>query len=131
MFAALPRPYCHVGAAEAMFRLSFMRGSLYAAVGLRQGMRFVTRAALHTPLQARLTGHPDETTRRVSSAKLAEIGHTDGRISEREAPNHPRLANAMMFYHNMRGEHDQALIWADRAIASGPLPEEVYRGPLA
>jgi tetratricopeptide (TPR) repeat protein len=126
VFAALPRPYCHVGAAEAMFRLSFMHGSLYAAVGLRQGMRFVTRAALHTPLQ------PDSLVIQVKllaacrAPSWQKYATQAVELAQREAPNHPRLANAMMFYHNMRGAQDQALMWADRAIASGPLPEDVY-----
>jgi hypothetical protein len=44
LFAAMPRPWSHVGAAEVMFRLSFVEGRRYAPVGLRQGVRFTTRA---------------------------------------------------------------------------------------
>lgn len=126
VFAALPRPYCHIGAAEVMGRLSFLRGSLYAPVGLRQGLRFVTYAQLHTPLQ------PDSLMiqlKLLSACKAPywqQLATQALELAQRTAPNHPRLANAVMFYHDMRGEHDEALVWADRDIASGPTPEDVF-----
>ncbi len=126
VFAALPRPYCHIGAAEVMGRLSFLRGSLYAPVGLRQGLRFVTYAQLHTPLQ------PDSLMIQLKLLSACKVSYWQQlatqalELAQRTAPNHPRLANAVMFYHDMRGEHDEALVWADRAIASGPTSEDVF-----
>ena len=51
VFAGLPTPLCYAGAAEVMFRLSYLRGTTFAPVGLQQGLRFAFRAQFHTPLQ--------------------------------------------------------------------------------
>lgn len=126
IFAAMPHPWCNVGAAEIMFRLSFVEGRRYAPVGLRQGVRFTTRAQLHTPLQPdalviqiKLLAACTAPTWQKYATQAVELAH-------REAPNHPRLPNSLMLYHDMRGEYEEALHWADRAIASGPTPEDVY-----
>lgn len=123
-FAGLPQPLCHVGAAEVMFRLSYLRGTTYAPVGLRQGLRFATRAQFHTPLQ------PDAliVQLRLLAACRAptwqELATKTLGMIQRVAPDHPRLPQAEMFYHRMRGEYDQALICADHALAAGASPED-------
>jgi len=126
VFAALPRPYCHVGAAEVMFRLSFLRGATYAPVGLRQGLRFVTRAQLHSPLQPDALVIQLKLLSACAAPSWQRLATQALELAQHMAPNHPRLANAVMFYHDMRGEHEEALVWADRAIASGPTPEDVF-----
>jgi tetratricopeptide (TPR) repeat protein len=81
---------------------------------------------LHTPLQPdalviqiKLLAACTAPTWQKYATQAVELAH-------REAPNHPRLPNSLMFYHDMRGEYEEALHWADRAIASGPTPEDVY-----
>ncbi len=126
VFAALPSPYCHIGAAEVMFRLSFVSGYRYVPVGLRQGVRFTTRAQLDTPLQADALMIQIKLLAACLAPSWQKLATQTVELAMRVAPNHPRLPNAMMFYHEMRAEYDDALLWADRAIASGPTPEEVF-----
>jgi tetratricopeptide (TPR) repeat protein len=124
VFAGLPRPLCHVGAAEVMFRLSYLRGTTYAPVGLRQGLRFATRAQLHTPLQ------PDAL---IAQLKLLvacrepywqELATKTLTMIRQVAPDHPRLPLAEMFYHSIRGEYEEALVCADRALRTATSPVE-------
>jgi hypothetical protein len=124
VFAGLPRPFCHVGAAEVMFRLSYLHGTTYAPVGLRQGLRFATRAQLHTPLQPDaliaqlklLVACRAQYWQELATKTLAMIQQVD--------PNHPRLPQAQMFYHRIRGEYEQALVCADRTLALPASPAE-------
>ncbi|HEX5156329.1 MAG TPA: tetratricopeptide repeat protein [Ktedonobacterales bacterium] len=124
VFAGLPRPLCHVGAAEVMFRLSYLRGTTYAPVGLRQGLRFATRAQVHTPLQ------PDAL---IAQLKLLvacratywqELATKTLAMIRQVAPDHPRLALAEMIYHRLRGEYEEALVCADRALGTATNPVE-------
>ena len=108
------------------FRLAYLRGSTYAPACLQQGLRFATRAQIHTPLQPDalviqiklLAACPNSYWQQLATQTLS--------LAERVAPDHPRLANSRMFYHEMRGEYDQALAAADQAIAAGPQPEDTY-----
>lgn len=124
VLAGLPRPLCHVGAAEVMFRLSYLRGTTYAPIGLRQGLRFATRAQFHTPLQ------PDAL---IAQLKLLvacrapywqELATKTLGMIQQVAPEHPRLPQAEMFYHRVRGEYEQALVCADRALGTAISPVE-------
>lgn len=124
VFAGLPRPLCHVGAAEVMFRLSYLRGTTYAPVGLRQGLRFAIRAQVHTPLL------PDAL---IAQLKLLvacrepywqELATKTLAIIRQVAPDHPRLPLAEMFYHRIRGEYEEALMCADRALGTAINPVE-------
>ncbi len=123
VFAGLPRPLCHVGAAEVMYRLSYLRGRLYAPVGLRQGLRFALRAQLHTPQQ------PDALVvqfKLLSASRAAywqELATKTLDMLRQVAPDHPRLPKAEMTYREVRGEYDEALVCADRVIALANTPE--------
>ncbi|HET8907059.1 MAG TPA: tetratricopeptide repeat protein, partial [Ktedonobacterales bacterium] len=123
VFAGLPRPLCHVGAAEVMYRLSYLRGRLYAPVGLRQGLRFALRAQIHTPQQ------PDALVvqlKLLSASRAAywqELATKTLDMLRQVAPDHPRLPKAEMTYHEVRGEYDEALVCADRVIALANTPE--------
>ncbi|HEU4785004.1 MAG TPA: tetratricopeptide repeat protein [Ktedonobacterales bacterium] len=124
VFAGLPRPLCHVGAAEVMFRLSHIRGTTYAPNGLRQGLRFATRAQVHTPLQPDaliaqlklLAACREPYWQELATRTLAMIQHV--------APDHPRLPLAEMLYHRIRGEYEEALMCADRALGTTTNPVE-------
>jgi tetratricopeptide (TPR) repeat protein len=124
VFAGLPTPLCHAGAAEVMFRLSYLRGTTFAPVGLQQGLRFAFRAQFHTPLQ------PDAL---VTQLKLLvacrapywqELATKTLGMIQQVAPNHPRLPQAEVFYHRVRGEYEQAVICSDRALAYARTPAE-------
>jgi tetratricopeptide (TPR) repeat protein len=124
VFAGLPRPLCHVGAAEVMFRLSYLRGTTYAPVGLRQGLRFATRAQFHTPLQ------PDALVAQLKllvacrASYWQELATKTLAMIRQVAPDHPRLPLAEMFYHRIRSEYDEALVCADRALRMTANPVE-------
>lgn len=116
VFAGLPLPLCYVGAAEVMLRLSFLHDNAFAPVGLQQGLRFAARAQFHTPLQ------PDAL---IAQLKLLvacrapywqELATKTLGMIQGVAPDHPRLPHAELFYHRMRGEYDQALVFADLAV---------------
>lgn len=122
VFAGLPRPLCFVGAAEVMLRLSCIQGTTYAPFGLRQGLRFAMHAQLHTPLQ------PDALIVQLKLLAACRVPYwqelatkTLGMLQQ-VAPTHPRLPLTQMFYHCMRGEYEQAVACADRAVrlATGP-----------
>lgn len=124
IFAGLPRPLCYVGAAEVMFRLSHLRGMTYAPVGLRQGLRFAMRAQVHTLLQ------PDAL---IAQLKLLaacrepywqELATKTLAMIWQVAPDHPRLPLAEMLYHRIRGEYEEALMCADRALRTATSPVE-------
>ncbi len=124
IFAGLPHPLCHVGAAEVMFRLSYIRGTTYAPVGLRQGLRFATRAQVHTPLL------PDALIAQIKLLVACrepywqELATKTLAMIRQVAPDHPRLPLAEMFYHRIRGEYEEALMCADRALGTATSPVE-------
>ena len=124
VFAGLPQPLCYVGAAEVMFRLSYLSGTTFAPVGLQQGLRFASRAQFHTPLQ------PDAL---VTQLKLLvacrapywqELATKTLGMVQQVAPNHPLLPQAEVFYHRVRGEYEEAVICSDRALAYARTPAE-------
>ena len=126
MVAAMPKPLCYVGAAEVMFRLSFMRGSLYAPEGLRQGLRFIARVQFFEALQPDalvirtklLSGYPSKYWLELADQTLA--------LLKEAAPNHPRIPNAEQAIHAQRGEQEQALACTRQTLAYPPSPEEEY-----
>ncbi len=53
IFTSLPKPWCYIGAAEVMHRLSYLQGYAFAPAGLRQGLRFVAESQFFEAM------HPD------------------------------------------------------------------------
>lgn len=126
IFAGLPKPLCYAGAAEVMHRLSYIGGTIFGAVGLRQGLRFIARSQYIEPLQ------PDALVIRTkllaaSSSKiwLELADQTLERLRE-VAPNHQRLPDAEASIHLRRGEYEAAIACFDRVIANPPSPEEAF-----
>ncbi len=124
VFAGLPTPLCYAGAAEVMFRLAYLSGTTFAPVGLQQGLRFAFRAQFHTPFQ------PDAL---VTQLKLLvacrapywqELATKTLGMIQQVAPDHPRLPQAEVFYHRVRGEYEEAVACSDRALASATTPAE-------
>ena len=126
IFVGLPRPLCYVGAAEVMYRLSFLRGHLYAPNGLLQGLRFIARAQYTEPRQ------PDALVIRTrllaggGSKHWLEQADATLALLREVAPEHPRLPEAEMAIHVHRGEYEAALACAERMIANAPGPDMAY-----
>lgn len=124
--ASLPKPLCYVGAAEIMYKLSYLRGTIWAPVGLRQGLRFIARAQYFDPEQpdalvARvnlLTGYPGEQWLKLAEETLA--------ILKRVAPEHPRLPDAESNILVRRNRLDEAMACIEQTLAHPPTPEEEH-----
>lgn len=125
-FVGLPRPLCYVGAAEVMYRLSYLRSHTYAPNGLRQGLRFIARAQYTEPRQ------PDALVIRTkllaggATKSWLELADATLALLKEVAPEHPRLPDAEMAIHVQRREYEAALACAERMIANPPSPEETY-----
>jgi tetratricopeptide (TPR) repeat protein len=127
-FSSMPKPLSYVGAAEIMFRLSFMRGQMWAPTGLRQGLRFVSRAQYYAdealPPDALviriklLAGYPSKYWLELADQSLAML--------QRVAPNHPRIPNAAYLIHLQRQEYEAALACVEQTLVNSPTPDEAY-----
>jgi tetratricopeptide (TPR) repeat protein len=126
LFVGLPRPWCYVGAAEIMHRLSYIRGTIFASVGLRQGLRFIARAQYTEPMQPDALVIRTKLLAASSSKNWLELAdQTLARLRE-VAPEHPRLPDAEAALHLRRGEYEAALVCFDRLIANPPSMEEAF-----
>src|SRR5260221_8600974 len=131
VFACMPAPWCYIGAAEIMQRLSYTRGSTYVPFGLRQGLRFIALAQAADPenvdtlvTRARLlASSSNRTWLRLAEDTLRRV--------QAIAPQHPRLpsAEATLFSHFQ--EYDKALIAVDQAIARAPTPTDRVLAQIA
>jgi tetratricopeptide (TPR) repeat protein len=124
VFAGMPAPWCYIGAAEIMQRLSYTRAGTYVPFGLRQGLRFIALAQAADPenvdalvTRARLLASSwDQVWLRLAEDTLRRV--------QAIAPNHPRLpsAEATLFTHFH--EHEKALMATEQAIARAPTPTD-------
>jgi tetratricopeptide (TPR) repeat protein len=125
-FASLPKPWCYIGAAEVMHRLSYLQGYAFAPAGLRQGLRFVAESQFFEAMQ------PDAlviSTVLLAGAKAKDwLALADQTLDllRKVAPDHLRLPNAEAMIHLQRGEYEAALACDDRIIANPPSPEEGF-----
>ncbi len=124
VFAGLPRPLCYAGAAEVMFRLSYLRGLTFAPVGLQQGLRFASHAQFHTPLQPDALVTQLKLLAAYRAAYWQELATKTLGMIQQVAPNHPRLPQAEVFYHRVRGEYEEAVACSDRALEYAATPVE-------
>lgn len=122
--ATLPKPWRDVGAAEVMYRLSFLRGDLYVPAGLRAGLLYALHAQYHEPLQPdalivqlRLFSGYNTPTWREKAAKTMDL-------LNRYAANNPHLPAAEMVYRRRIGQYDRALECADLALNGFLTPNE-------
>jgi tetratricopeptide (TPR) repeat protein len=126
IFAGLPAPWCWVGAAEVMYRLSYLQNYDFAPVGLQHGLKFVAEAQFVDPAQ------PDALvirTRLLAGSKAPRWLELADQTVERlrqVAPNHPRLPDAEASIHLQRGESEAALACDDRIIANPATPEDKF-----
>ncbi len=126
IFVGLPKPLCFVGAAEIMLPLSYLRGDLWAPVGLRQGLRFIARAQYHDPEQPDgliirvklLTGYASDGWLRLAEETLELV--------KKAAPQHPRLPDAEASILVRAGKLEEALACVEVSIAQPPTPEELH-----
>lgn len=125
-FAALPQPFSYIGAAEVLLCVSYLRFRTYAPAGLRQGLRYTTRAQLHMPLQPDALIIQAKLLAGSSSKQWLDLAEKTLALLHKVAPDHPRLPNAEQALHMQRREYEQALACAERTIAYPPTREEEY-----
>lgn len=126
IFAQMAEPWCYIGAAEIMLRLSYIRNGVHVPQGLRQGLRFVALAQAAEPenpdalvIRAKLlAGYPDKRWLRLAEQTLERL--------QAIAPNHPRLPEAEYRLFDQYGEYDKALACLERLIAHPATPDEEY-----
>jgi tetratricopeptide repeat protein len=124
IFAAMPAPWCYIGAAEVMHRLSFLVGGVFSPVGLRQGLRFIAQAQ---------AVDPDNADALITRARLLSgmndpywlnlAGDTLAR-ARTVAPNHFRLPASEAAYYNRLGQKERALACIEESIARAPTPTD-------
>src|SRR5262249_59528595 len=123
-FAAMPAPFCYVGAAEIMLRLSRIDLYTYVPEGLIQALVFAAHAQCVSPLL------PDALVTQVAILSAGRHRAWDRlatqtlHLLERVAPHHPRLACARYAYHRSRRDYDQALADCQLAQQQAPTDEE-------
>jgi hypothetical protein len=124
VFAHMPAPWCYIGAAEVMQRLSFHVGGVFSPVGLRQGLRFIAQAQAVEPdnpdallTRARLLASTSD----PRWLRMAE--DTLGRL-QAIAPDHPRLPLTEANFFRRYGQNEKALYCIERAIAIATDPVE-------
>jgi tetratricopeptide (TPR) repeat protein len=126
VFVGLPRPLCFIGAAEILHRLSYVSGTAFVPVGLRQGLRFINRSQFTVAI------HPDALVIRTkllaSSSSKIWLEQADQALEQlkRVSPSHPRLPDAEASIHLRRGEYEAAIACFDRLIANPPSAEEAF-----
>ncbi|MGZ6392352.1 MAG: hypothetical protein ACXWQZ_24185 [Ktedonobacterales bacterium] len=125
-FAAMPKPYCYIGAAEIMLRLAFLRNRTWAPVGLRQGLRFLARAQYHEPFQPDLLVIRTKLLAGCADSRWLSLAEQTLAILKRVAPEHPRIPNAEQLIFEQRGRIEDAIACTDRTLAHPPSPEEAY-----
>lgn len=125
-FAALPKPFCYIGAAEIMFRLAFLRNRTWAPIGLRQGLRFLARAQYHEPFQPDLLVIRTKLLAGCADPQWLSLAEQTLAILKRVAPEHPRIPNAEQLIFEQRGRIEEAIACTDRTLAYPPSPEEEY-----
>lgn len=123
-FAAMPVPFCFIGAAELMMYLSYYNRSRYTPEGLIQALLFVIQAQCYSPL------HPDALVTQVRILAAAHdpeweylAAKTLG-ILEQVAPQHPRIAAAQYAYFKSRREYEKALACCQVAQVVAPTQQE-------
>lgn len=124
VFAGLPAPWCYIGAAEVMHRLSFLVGGAFSPVGLRQGLRFIAQAQ---------AVEPDNADALITRARLLcgindpywlnLAGDTLAR-ARAIAPSHFRLPATEASYYNRLGQRERALACVEESIARAPTPTD-------
>lgn len=125
-FAAMPKPFCYIGAAEIMFRLAFLHDRIWAPIGLRQGLRFLARAQYHEPFQPDLLVIRTKLLAGCVEPRWLALADQTLAILKRVAPEHPRISNAEQLICEQRGRLDDAVACTDRTLVHPPSREEEY-----
>lgn len=126
IFVGLPRPLCFVGAAEVMHRLSYITGTTFSPVGLRQGLRFIGRSQYTQPTQPDALVIRTKLLASSSSKTWLELADQTLERLRQVAPNHLRLPDAEAAIHLRRGEYEAAIACFERLISNPPSPEEQF-----
>lgn len=124
LFARMSPPWCYIGAAEIMLRLSYISGGVHVPNGLRQGLRFVAEAQNADPNNAEaliiraklLAGYPDKHWLRAAEDTL--------RRAQQLAPDHPWLPGAEAAVFRQFGEYEKALQANAESVRRATTPDE-------
>lgn len=119
-----PPVLAYTGAAEVLYQLSYLRGSLWVHEGLKQGLRYIARVQMIDPgqpdalvIRAKLLcAYRTEYATRLARESLDRLG--------RVAPSHPRRAGAEATYYETTKEYDLAAEWLERLLRQPPSGEE-------
>ncbi|HEX9039344.1 MAG TPA: tetratricopeptide repeat protein [Ktedonobacterales bacterium] len=124
VFAALPAPWCFVGAASVMARLSFLVGGAYAPIGVRQGLRFIAQAQAVDPENVDALLERAGLLADVYNPQWLKLAEQTLTRIQQIAPNHPRLPFAEAALFKRYGQREKALAALDQAIARAPSQPE-------
>lgn len=122
IFASMPAPWCYIGAAEVLQRLSFLVGGAYSPVGLRQGLRFIAQAQAVEPdnVDALITRARILTS--VSDSRWLKLAEATLARAQAIAPSHPRLPGVEATLFQRYGQKEKALACLEQAIARAQSP---------
>lgn len=121
-FASMPAPWCYIGAAEVMQRLSFLVGGAFSPVGLRQGLRFIAQAQAVDPDNADALITRARLLTSVSDLRWLQLAQDTLQRAQAIAPNHPRLPGAEATLFERYGQKEKALACIEQSIARAQSP---------
>ncbi len=122
VFASMPAPWCFIGAAEVLQRLSFLVGGAFSPVGLRQGLRFIAQAQAVDPDNADALITRARLLTSVSDLRWLQLAQDTLTRAQAIAPNHPRLPGAEATLFERYGQKEKALVAIEQAIARAQSP---------
>lgn len=124
VFAAMPAPWCYIGAAEVLQRLSFLVGGAYSPVGLRQGLRYIAQAQAVDPDNADALITRARLLTSVSDLRWLQLAQDTLTRAQAIAPNHPRLPGVEATLFQRYGQKEKARACLEQAIARAQSPDD-------
>ena len=116
-FASMPAPWCYIGAAEVLQRLSFLVGGAFSPIGLRQGLRYIAQAQAVDPDNADALITRARLLASVSNPRWLKLAEETLTRVQAIAPNHPRLPAAEAQLFERYGQREKALACLEQSIA--------------
>jgi tetratricopeptide (TPR) repeat protein len=124
VFARMPAPWCYIGAAEVMQRLSFLVGGAFSPIGLRQGLRFIAQAQAVDPDNADALITRARLLTSVSDKRWLWLAEETLARAQAIAPSHPRLPMAEATLFERYGQKEKALACVEQGIARAKSPTD-------
>lgn len=124
IFARMPAPWCYIGAAEVLQRLSFLVGRAFSPIGLRQGLRYIACAQAAEPDNADALITRARLLSSISDPRWLQLAEQTLTRAQAIAPNHPRLPSAEAALFERHGQKEKALACLEQAIARAQSPQD-------